>query len=223
MTEGRDIVFGSSVERGPFTMDRRVERLGEVLDALLSEDFDAISTYEKAGDDAFGTIEETVQLLALDIKTMVTANRETEASLVMQQEALTLKRAELEAQRDRIAAQERELAARAETIVEQARSIRELSTPVLEVWTGVLVLPIIGALDSERAAEITAAVLRRDRAPLDSLRDPRCHGRQLGRHPHRCAALAGGHVGEVARCLVCDHGRPARGRAGARRHRREPW
>ena len=38
-------------------------------------------------------------------------------------------------------------------------AIRELSTPVIEIWPGVLCAPIVGVLDSGRAAEMTSALL----------------------------------------------------------------
>ncbi len=54
----------------------------------------------------------------------------------------------------------RELATR-----QQQETIRELSTPVLQVRPGLLILPIVGAIDSQRALELTQSVLRaiRDR------------------------------------------------------------
>lgn len=38
-------------------------------------------------------------------------------------------------------------------------TIRELSTPIIPVYTGVLVLPLVGALDSRRATEVTERLL----------------------------------------------------------------
>lgn len=38
-------------------------------------------------------------------------------------------------------------------------AIRELSTPIIPIHTGVLVLPLVGAVDSRRAAEITERLL----------------------------------------------------------------
>jgi len=43
---------------------------------------------------------------------------------------------------------------------ERARLIRELSSPVLRVWHDTIAVPIIGTLDTERAAMIQEAVLR---------------------------------------------------------------
>ena len=52
-----------------------------------------------------------------------------------------------------------ELERRLETIDRQRASIRALSTPIIEVWSGVLCLPIVGALDAARSAEATESVL----------------------------------------------------------------
>jgi len=47
----------------------------------------------------------------------------------------------------------------AEEAARRARLVRELSSPVLRVWDDVIALPIIGALDAERAEIIEAALL----------------------------------------------------------------
>jgi anti-anti-sigma regulatory factor len=49
-----------------------------------------------------------------------------------------------------------------EQLVQRQRDeILELSTPVIQVWDRVLVLPIIGTLDSLRAARLTESLLER--------------------------------------------------------------
>lgn len=48
----------------------------------------------------------------------------------------------------------RELEAALNKVREQEAAIRELSTPVLEVYPGVLLVPIVGNLDSSRAAQL---------------------------------------------------------------------
>ena len=55
--------------------------------------------------------------------------------------------------------QRAELQARLGMIERQADAIRALTTPVMEIWDDVLVLPVVGALDSARAAEITNHLL----------------------------------------------------------------
>lgn len=44
-------------------------------------------------------------------------------------------------------------------IAAQAQSLSELSTPVTEVWEGILLLPIVGIVDSRRAHDIMNSVL----------------------------------------------------------------
>ena len=46
-----------------------------------------------------------------------------------------------------------------ETITEQGRMILEMSTPVVKVWDGVLLVPVIGAMDTNRSQQLTAALL----------------------------------------------------------------
>ena len=41
----------------------------------------------------------------------------------------------------------------------QQAAIRELSTPIIEVWAGVLCLPVVGIVDSQRSAEMTETLL----------------------------------------------------------------
>ena len=53
----------------------------------------------------------------------------------------------------------RELEAKLETIEVQQAAIRDLSTPIIEVWAGVLCLPVVGIVDSQRSAEMTEALL----------------------------------------------------------------
>jgi rsbT co-antagonist protein RsbR len=59
-------------------------------------------------------------------------------------------------QRESLAQIQEELRA---LVAEQAAEIEVLSTPILEVWENVLALPVIGALDHRRAAEIMVQLL----------------------------------------------------------------
>ncbi|WP_240807040.1 STAS domain-containing protein [Polyangium spumosum] len=54
---------------------------------------------------------------------------------------------------------ERELRDKLELIARQEEAIRALSTPIIEVWDGVLSLPLIGVVDSRRAAEMMERLL----------------------------------------------------------------
>jgi rsbT co-antagonist protein RsbR len=89
-----------------------------------------------------------VGALALSINEMVSALREAQA---------------------RSANYSQELKEKIETIERQHAAIQELSMPIIEIWTGVLCVPIIGVLDSSRAAEMTGTLLNaivEKRAPL---------------------------------------------------------
>jgi rsbT co-antagonist protein RsbR len=50
--------------------------------------------------------------------------------------------------------------AREEVIVRQQREIAELSTPVVKLWEGVLALPLIGTLDSQRTQVVMENLLQ---------------------------------------------------------------
>src|ERR1051326_1753040 len=52
------------------------------------------------------------------------------------------------------------IARRESTINQQQEAIRELSTPVLQVRDRLLILPIIGVIDEQRARQITEQVLK---------------------------------------------------------------
>lgn len=54
---------------------------------------------------------------------------------------------------------EEELRAQLALITEQSATIRALAMPIIQVWDGVLCLPVMGAIDSERAAAMTEALL----------------------------------------------------------------
>lgn len=54
---------------------------------------------------------------------------------------------------------EQYFAARERTILQQQDAIRELSTPVLELSEGLLLLPIVGVVDSHRARQMTEQLL----------------------------------------------------------------
>lgn len=44
--------------------------------------------------------------------------------------------------------------AQEELLAQQARAIQELSTPVIQIWEGIVVLPLIGTIDTARAQSI---------------------------------------------------------------------
>jgi len=48
-----------------------------------------------------------------------------------------------------------------QTIAEQSRSLVAMSTPVTAIWREILLLPIVGVIDSQRAQDITSSMLQR--------------------------------------------------------------
>src|SRR5687767_9678098 len=50
---------------------------------------------------------------------------------------------------------------REEVILRQQQELMELSTPVVQLWTGILALPLIGTLDSERTQVVMENLLQR--------------------------------------------------------------
>ncbi|WP_438003160.1 PAS domain S-box protein [Sorangium sp. So ce321] len=54
---------------------------------------------------------------------------------------------------------EQELRTKLDLIQRQQQVIRDLSTPIIQVWDGVLTLPMIGMVDSQRTAEVMDALL----------------------------------------------------------------
>jgi rsbT co-antagonist protein RsbR len=52
------------------------------------------------------------------------------------------------------------LSAKQDTIMDQQEAIRELSTPVLTLMDGLLLLPIVGVIDSHRARQMTDQLLQ---------------------------------------------------------------
>ncbi len=51
------------------------------------------------------------------------------------------------------------VAAREEVILRQSESLREVSTPVITLWDSMLLLPLVGIVDSVRAQQISEALL----------------------------------------------------------------
>jgi len=67
--------------------------------------------------------------------------------------------AELEWQADSAERARQELDAQLALVEQQRREIRELSTPILAVWSRVLVLPVIGEIDSRRCSDMMERLL----------------------------------------------------------------
>jgi anti-anti-sigma regulatory factor/putative methionine-R-sulfoxide reductase with GAF domain len=64
-----------------------------------------------------------------------------------------------EEMKEREQAQEENMRLQQEVIEAQQRSIQELSTPIIPVFEGVIVMPLIGSIDTMRARDVTRSLL----------------------------------------------------------------
>lgn len=120
---------------------KRVERVLEALSLASVGAFDeAISLSGALTEDRFGALEESLLVLLRELK----QTREEHDKAM----------SDLEASR-------RDLEEQLATIERQRIAIRELSVPIIDVWDDVLTLPLVGAIDSARAAEMTEKLLQR--------------------------------------------------------------
>lgn len=119
--------------------EERVRRAEHVLTRVAEGDLD--QRLELGGhDDALSGLEMGINFLIVDLRSTAKANEE---------------------QRDALITQQRELEAKLVTIEQQAAAIRELTTPVMEIWDDVLVLPVVGVVDTRRSMDIMNNLLEK--------------------------------------------------------------
>jgi anti-anti-sigma regulatory factor len=101
---------------------------------------------------------------ALQGALLLRAQKEAEASLeqayMKVEQQVRQRTTELKhetAERER--AQAESLRLQQEIIKTQQRSLQELSTPIIPVWEDIIIMPLIGSVDSARARDITRALL----------------------------------------------------------------
>jgi rsbT co-antagonist protein RsbR len=118
----------------------RLTRVIEALSYATIEDFDSCLGLLRHGteDDSFSELETAFTIF---IEELAEAKRALTSALLKQEET------------------NRELEGKLETIEMQQAAIRELSTPIIAVWDGVLCLPVVGIVDSQRSAEMTETLL----------------------------------------------------------------
>ena len=120
------------------------ERLQSVIEALSYasvDEFDScLALLQRSGEqkDEFSELETAFSIF---VRELGEAKAELNRALAQQEAA------------------NRDLEAKLETIEMQQAAIRELSTPIIEVWNGVLCLPVVGIVDSQRSAEMTETLL----------------------------------------------------------------
>jgi rsbT co-antagonist protein RsbR len=108
----------------------RLERMEDVLASAAAMDFSARIGTE--AEDELSSCEQAVDVFLEDFEAELKGRRQAEEDL---QEKLV-------------------------TIQKQQEAINELSTPVIKVWDNVLVLPIIGTLDSHRTQQMMESLLQ---------------------------------------------------------------
>ncbi|MCA9652351.1 MAG: STAS domain-containing protein [Myxococcales bacterium] len=119
----------------------RLESLMSAVSAASVAAYEEALTEIKVRDeDDFGELEHVVALFIDELRTA--AQRRDEAM-----KAMTEARASLEEKLD--------------TIRRQQIAIRDLSAPIIDLWEGILTLPIVGTVDSQRAVDITEKLLQR--------------------------------------------------------------
>lgn len=121
--------------------EARVERVLEALSLASVGAFEeAIALSGALSEDRFGALEESLLVLLRELK----QTREEH------DKAMT----DLEASR-------RDLEEKLQTIERQRIAIQELGVPIIDVWDDVITLPLVGAIDSQRANEMTEKLLQR--------------------------------------------------------------
>lgn len=108
----------------------RLSRLEDVLASAAAMKLDV--RIEVADDDELASMEEAINVLLEDFATLIAERNQAE----------------------------KELKEKLATIQKQQEAINELSTPVIKVWDNLLVLPIIGTLDSQRTQSMMEALLQ---------------------------------------------------------------
>ncbi len=109
------------------------ERLARLEDVLASAAAMKLSVrIEVSDDDELASMEEAINVLLEDFATLIEERSQAE----------------------------KELKEKLATIQKQQEAINELSTPVIKVWDNLLVLPIIGTLDSQRTQSMMEALLQ---------------------------------------------------------------
>lgn len=127
--------------QGEFVERSRIDLMVEVLSyASVGAFKDAVERVSVTPTDNFGMLEEALRLV---ISELGEARERTDEAI----RALEHSKAKLEDQLN--------------TIENQRLAIQELSTPILDIWTDIVALPIIGAIDTRRAVEMTNRLLRR--------------------------------------------------------------
>lgn len=106
---------------------QRIEKIEDVLASVAAGELDA--RLESEIEDDFTGIEAAIDILIDDLTNELISRKEAQK--------------ELEAQLEKVNEHQK-------TILQQQEDLMELSSPVSKVWDNILILPVIGTLDSQR-------------------------------------------------------------------------
>lgn len=121
--------------------DKRIERMVAALACASVDDFlGAMAQLADPGYDTLGALEEALRLFVQRLTTTTEQNVQALAAL---------------------AKAKGEVDEKLRTIERQQVAILELQLPVIDVWPGIILLPIVGLLDSQRASDVTEQLLVR--------------------------------------------------------------
>ena len=118
--------------------DRIALLLHALASASVGEFLVAKEKLRVQAEDEFGELEGVIGIFLAELHDARVANEKA-------MEALGASRDELRRQLD--------------TIERQRIAIRDLSTPIIDLWEGIITLPIVGTIDTQRAREIAESLL----------------------------------------------------------------
>ncbi len=123
-----------------FPRSRLDSLMAAVSAASVSSYDEALREVKVREEDDFGELEHVVALFIDELRN--TAKRRDEAMQAMEEARTALEE-------------------KLDTIRRQQIAIRDLSAPIIDLWEGILTLPIVGTVDSQRAVDITEKLLQR--------------------------------------------------------------
>ena len=109
----------------------RIDRLIDTMASLTTGEYDVAFEVDETNEDDFTQVEFSINFLI---------------------EQLAYERNENETK-------QKELQDKINLIEQQKQAIQELSTPIIKIWDQVLVLPLIGSLDTRRSQHLTESLL----------------------------------------------------------------
>ena len=178
---------------------QEAERLARIHEALelasggaFAEAVDAISV---EAEDALGGIERGLRGLVADFRIAVAQSDEAISELT---------------------SAKTELQQRLATIEQQQAAIRELSSPIIDVWDGVITIPLVGLIDSERIADLHGRLLTHIGGYAHRVGPDGLDRNRSGRHVHRGFAHEARAIGAAHGGRVHPHGDRASRRADTR-------